>query len=132
MKKITQYIITKSCTMLVLPRCWMVFAWFLFCACLLFDRRVANPSAHIIQTSVCVLHAHHVRIFPNSRSPRTHQNLQPATRTQKRSFRHHSKDIGDALRSSNIKVDSFHNHPARPETGKNHTYKKEYQGDISK
>ena len=47
-----------------------------------------------------------------------------ATRNQKRSLRHYSTDIGDALRSSKTKVGSCQNHPACSEAGKkSKTYK---------
>ena len=97
LKKITKYIIKKSCTMLVVQKCFICFY-----DCFL-DRSCLLPVSlgRISLTVSC-----------------TKKASKFATRNQKLSLKL-SKDIGDAVHSSKIKGGSCQNHPTRPETGKN-------------
>ena len=100
LKKITKYIIKKSCTMLVVQKCFICFYvasnCFLDRSCLL-----SVSLGRISLTLSCIKNASKL-----------------ATRNQKLSLKL-SKDIGDAVHSSKIKGGSCQNHPTRPETGKN-------------
>jgi len=97
LKKITKYIIKKSCTMLVVQKCFICFYdCFLDRSCLL-----SVSLGRISLTLNC-----------------TKKASKFATRNQKLSLKL-SKDIGDAVHSSKIKGGSCQKHPTRPGTGKN-------------